>query len=71
MRRQTAVGVFGHGYTYSGHPLGCAVASKVIDIYVRDQIFDHAARVGEYLQAQARRRSADHALVGEVALAWA
>ena len=49
----TEVGVFGHGYTYSGHPLGCAVASKVIDIYLRDKIFDHAATVGDYLQGEA------------------
>jgi adenosylmethionine-8-amino-7-oxononanoate aminotransferase len=61
----TEVGVFGHGYTYSGHPLGCAVASKVIDIYVRDKIFDHAATVGDYLQARLRE-FADHPLVGEV-----
>ena len=25
------VGVFGHGYTYSGHPLGCAVALKTLE----------------------------------------
>ena len=61
----TEVGVFGHGYTYSGHPLGCAVASKVIDIYVRDKIFDHAATVGYYLQARLNE-FADHPLVGEV-----
>ncbi len=61
----TEVGVFGHGYTYSGHPLGCAVASKVIDIYVRDKIFDHAATVGNYLQASLREFT-DHPLVGEV-----
>ena len=61
----TEVGVFGHGYTYSGHPLGCAVASKVIDIYVRDKIFDHAATVGDYLQARLRE-FVDHPLVGEV-----
>ena len=61
----TEVGVFGHGYTYSGHPLGCAVASKVIDIYVRDKIFDHAATVGDYLQARLREFT-DHPLVGEV-----
>ena len=61
----TEVGVFGHGYTYSGHPLGCAVASKVIDIYVRDKIFDHAATVGDYLQASLREFT-DHPLVGEV-----
>ena len=61
----TEVGVFGHGYTYSGHPLGCAVASKVIDIYVRDKIFDHAATVGDYLQGRLKE-FADHPLVGEV-----
>jgi len=61
----TEVGVFGHGYTYSGHPLGCAVASKVIDIYMRDKIFDHAAMVGDYLQGRLKE-FADHPLVGEV-----
>jgi 4-aminobutyrate--pyruvate transaminase len=59
------VGVFGHGYTYSGHPVACAVASKVIDIYQRDKLFDHAARVGEYLQRKLREFEA-HPLVGEV-----
>ena len=60
-----AVGVFGHGYTYSGHPVACAVASRVIDIYLRDRLFDRAATVGNYLQA-ALRPFADHPLVGEV-----
>ncbi len=27
------VGVFGHGYTYSGHPLACAVALETLKIY--------------------------------------
>ena len=62
----TQVGVFGHGYTYSGHPLGCAVASKVIDIYQRDGLFEHAAKVGEYLQ-QRLRELGEHPLVGEAA----
>jgi len=61
----TEVGVFGHGYTYSGHPLGCAVASKVIDIYLRDNIFQHAETVGDYLQGRLRALS-DHPLIGEV-----
>lgn len=61
----TEVGVFGHGYTYSGHPVACAVASKVIDIYTRDNLFEHAASVGAYLQ-QRLREFEDHPLVGEV-----
>ena len=59
------VGVFGHGYTYSGHPLGCAVALKTLEIYERDRLFEHAARVGEYMQQQLAPL-ADHELVGEV-----
>lgn len=59
------VGVFGHGYTYSGHPLGCAVAAKVIDIYTRDNLFEHAATVGNYLQSKLAV-FANHPLVGEV-----
>jgi adenosylmethionine-8-amino-7-oxononanoate aminotransferase len=59
------MGVFGHGYTYSGHPLGCAVAHKVLEIYERDQIFEHAAEVGHYLQEKLQA-FVDHPLVGEV-----
>ncbi len=59
------VGMFGHGYTYSGHPVACAVALKTLEIYARDRIFEHAARVGEYLQRRLRTL-ADHPLVGEV-----
>ncbi|MEM0955959.1 MAG: aminotransferase [Pseudomonadota bacterium] len=59
------VGVFGHGYTYSGHPVACAVASKVIDIYARERLFERAADVGRYLQEKLRE-FADHPLVGEV-----
>jgi len=59
------LGVFGHGYTYSGHPLGCAVAAKVIDIYQRDRLFEHAAVIGAYLQTKLES-FLDHPLVGEV-----
>ena len=59
------LGVFGHGYTYSGHPLGCAVASKVIDIYQRDRLFEHADIVGAYLQSKLAGFT-HHPLVGEV-----
>ncbi|MSU72562.1 MAG: aminotransferase class III-fold pyridoxal phosphate-dependent enzyme [Opitutus sp.] len=59
------VGMFGHGYTYSGHPVGCAVALKALEIYARERTFEHAARVGEYFQRRLRTL-ADHPLVGEV-----
>ena len=59
------VGVFGHGYTYSGHPTACAVALKTLEIYRRDNIFERAAQTGEYLQ-QRLAEFRDHPLVGEV-----
>ena len=57
-------GVFGHGYTYSGHPVSCAVALKVLEIYRRDALFDHAAKMGEVFQRHLRALN-QHPLVGE------
>ncbi len=66
MIEQTAnAGAFGHGYTYSGHPVACAVALKVLEIYQRDKIFENAAVTGAYLQ-QRLAGFADHPMVGEV-----
>lgn len=59
------VGVFGHGYTYTGHPVACAAALKAIEIYQRDKLFEHAAEVGAYLQ-RGLQEFASHPLVGEV-----
>jgi len=58
-------GVFGHGYTYTGHPVACAAALKAIEIYQRDRLFEHAAEVGAHMQARLRE-FCDHPLVGEV-----
>ena len=66
MIEQTATaGAFGHGYTYSGHPVAYAVALKVLEIYQRDEIFEKAAITGKYLQKRLAEFS-DHPLVGEV-----
>lgn len=59
------VGVFGHGYTYSGHPVACAAALKTLEIFERDKLFEHAAAMGEYLQLGLGKLR-DHPLVGEV-----
>lgn len=58
-------GVFGHGYTYSSHPVACAVSLKTLEIYERDNIFAQAASTGEYMQAQMQKFK-DHPLVGEI-----
>lgn len=65
IEQSASVGIFGHGYTYSGHPVGCAVALKTLEIYDREEIFAHAAKVGEYLQNRLREFEG-HELVGEV-----
>ena len=58
-------GVFGHGYTYSAHPVACAAALKTLEIYERDDIFAKAANVGAYLQKRLAEFEG-HDLVGEV-----
>jgi len=59
------IGTFGHGYTYSGHPLACAVALETLRIYESDDVIGHVREVAPRLQ-QGLRRFAGHPLVGEV-----
>ncbi len=60
------IGTFGHGYTYSGHPVPAAVAIETLKIYDEMNMGAHVAEVGAHLQASLRSRFADHELVGEV-----
>ena len=58
------IGVFGHGFTYGGHPLGCAVGVKAIEIYQRRGIVDHVAALAPAFAAHLKRFEG-HPLVGE------
>jgi 4-aminobutyrate--pyruvate transaminase len=58
------IGTFGHGYTYGGHPLGCAVGVKAIEIYQRRDIVGHARNVAPAFQKRLDAL-AEHPLVGE------
>jgi 4-aminobutyrate--pyruvate transaminase len=60
------IGTFGHGYTYSGHPVPAAVAIETLKIYDEMNMGAHVADVGAHMQAALRRRFTDHPLVGEV-----
>lgn len=65
--RENADGLtFGHGYTYTGHPVAAAAALANLQILEEEKLIENAARVGESLQRQLRARLADHPLVGEV-----
>lgn len=58
------IGTFGHGFTYSGHPVGSAVALKTLEIYQRDKIVEKAAAKAPHFQKRLKAL-ADHPLVGE------
>jgi 4-aminobutyrate---pyruvate transaminase len=58
------IGVFGHGFTYGGHPVSAAVALKALEIYERDRIVEKAAERGVQFQARLKKIG-EHPLVGE------
>jgi 4-aminobutyrate--pyruvate transaminase len=57
--------MFMHGFTYSGHPVACAVALPNIDIIERERLPENAGRAGAYLLNALRDRLADHPNFGE------
>jgi 4-aminobutyrate---pyruvate transaminase len=59
------IGVFSHGFTYSGHPVTAAVALETLKIYEQDNILEHVRQMAPRMQA-GLRRFAGHPLVGEV-----
>jgi len=59
-------GEFHHGFTWSGHPVACAVAIENLGILRREKIVERVRdEIGPYLQRRFREL-ADHPLVGEV-----
>jgi len=58
-------GQFGHGHTYSGHPVAAAVALETLKIYEERDIVSQVRRLAPALQ-DGLRRFADHPLVGNV-----
>lgn len=55
-----------HAYTYSSHPVGCAVALAMLDIVENEDFVGQAARKGEQLLNGLRQAVGDHANVGDV-----
>jgi putrescine aminotransferase len=60
------VGEFYHGFTYSGHPVACAVALANLDILQRENLVDRAAAMGEILREKLHAALDDHPMVGEI-----
>jgi 4-aminobutyrate--pyruvate transaminase len=58
------IGGFGHGFTYSGHPVAAAVALKTLEIYERERLVEKAATMAPQFRGRLARLAA-HPLVGE------
>ena len=55
-----------HAYTYSAHPVGCAVALRNLEILEQEGLPAQAAEKGDYLLAGLRAALASHPHVGDV-----
>ncbi|ABQ29769.1 MULTISPECIES: aspartate aminotransferase family protein [Acidiphilium] len=59
-------GEFYHGFTYSGHPVSCAVALANLDIIEREDLAARAAASGEILRERLHAALDDLPIVGEI-----
>ncbi len=59
------VGLFGHGFTYSGHPVAAAVALRALGIYEERKLYEHVRADRSAVPSGARRRWPRIRLVGD------
>ena len=64
MSESDKIGTWGHGFTYSGHPVAAAVALEAQKIYDETDLFGHAKRLSPVFHKHVQS-FADHPLVGE------
>ena len=55
-----------HGFTYSGHPVGSAVAMANLDVIERDNLVELAAENGPYLLEGLKARLKDNPFIGDI-----
>lgn len=65
LQQSKKIGMFSHGFTYTGHPATSAVALETLNIYEKDDILSQVRRLAPRMQQRLRAFS-DHPLVGEV-----
>lgn len=59
-------GEFFHGYTYSGHPVACAVGLRNLEIIEREGLVERVrSDTGPYFEQALKERISGHPLVGE------
>src|SRR5262249_18600424 len=54
VRQSEKIGIFAHGYTYTGHPAACAVALESLDIFAERDLLGHVSRLSPRLLAGLR-----------------
>jgi putrescine aminotransferase len=59
-------GEFYHGFTYSGHPVACAVALENLDIIERENLVQRAEDIGVLLREKLHAALDAHPMVGEI-----
>jgi 4-aminobutyrate--pyruvate transaminase len=57
-------GLFGHGFTYSGHPVAAAVALRTLQIYEERKLYEHVRKISPRFQERLCAL-AEHPLVGD------
>ena len=60
------VGEFYHGFTYSGHPVACAVALANLDIIENEHLVQRSHDLGILLREKLNNTLGDHPMVGEI-----
>ena len=60
------LGPFGHGFTYTAHPVAAAAALANLEIIERDKLVPAAARGGEIMHRALREAFSGHPMVGEI-----
>ncbi len=63
---KAAIASIGHGYTYSGHPVGAAAALATLTEHQKQNVHENAAARGKELLAGLAALQQKHALVGDV-----
>ena len=63
LEQSKKLGAFGHGYTYSAHPVAAALACKVLEIYEHRDILKHVRETAPVF-AKRLKKLEEHPLVG-------
>jgi adenosylmethionine-8-amino-7-oxononanoate aminotransferase len=61
-----AADTFSHGFTWSHHPVGCAVADAVLTVIHEEGLVERSAKLGQRCRERLRDRLGDHPHTGEV-----